>query len=47
MRQLEKIREHIIYALLNEPILGKNYIDYHTDNPNECCVELLYPDEKK
>lgn len=25
------IRKHIIAALLNEPILGKNYVDYHNE----------------
>ena len=25
------IRRHIIAALLNEPILGQNYVDYHNE----------------
>ena len=27
------IRRYIIAALLNEPILGQNYIDYHQGSP--------------
>ena len=34
------IRRHIIAALLNEPILGQNYVDYHNKN-DECCVCIL------
>ena len=36
------IRRHIIAALLNEPILGKNYVDYHNEK-DECCVRIMYP----
>ena len=36
------IRRHIIAALLNEPILGQNYVDYHNEN-DECCVRIMYP----
>ena len=35
------IRRYIISALLNEPILGQNYVDYHNKN-DECCVRIMY-----
>ena len=35
------IRRYIIAALLNEPILGQNYVDYHNEN-DECCVRIMY-----
>ena len=39
------IRRHIIAALLNEPILGQNYVDYHNEN-DECCVRIMYPSKQ-
>ena len=36
------IRRYIIAALLNEPILGQNYVDYHNED-DECCVRIMYP----
>ena len=39
------IRRYIIAALLNEPILGQNYVDYHNDN-DECCLRIMYPSKQ-
>ena len=39
------IRRYIIAALLNEPILGQNYCDYHNEN-DECCVRIMHSDKQ-
>ena len=39
------IRRYIIAALLNEPILGRNYVDYYNEN-DECCVRIMYPSKQ-
>lgn len=46
MIAVEKIREWIVRALLNEPKLGKNYVDWHTENSGECGVTIMYPNEQ-
>lgn len=46
MIAVEKIREWIIRALVNEPVLGQNYVDWHTENSGECGVTIMYPNEK-
>jgi hypothetical protein len=35
MRTAEDIRKEIVDGLFNKPILGENYIDWHTDD-GEC-----------
>lgn len=42
MKQVEEIRKQIIEAFFNTPILGKNYIDWHTENQGECGVTLIF-----
>lgn len=37
----EKIREWIIYAIWNNPKLGVNYVDWHTET-GECGL-TIYP----
>lgn len=41
METVEDIRKIIIEALTDKPILGKNYIDWHTENPGECGVTII------
>ena len=36
-----EIRKTIISALLEKPELGKNYIDYHTEDGTACVAILL------
>lgn len=38
----EKIREWIVKAIWNNPILGKHYIDWHTED-GECGLTLMFP----
>ena len=40
---VEDIRRWIISAVLGEPKLGQNYVDWHTENLNECGVTIKYP----
>lgn len=47
MITVEKVREWIIHDMLNTPALGKNYIDWHTENPGECGVTLMFPGDQK
>ena len=46
MIAVEKIREWIIRALVNEPVLGQNYVDWHTEKSGECGVTIMYPNEQ-
>lgn len=41
MLTAEKIREWIIYELLSKPVLGQNYVDWHTES-GECGL-TIYP----
>ena len=46
MLKPETIRHWIIYGLLNEPKLGENYIDWHTEDYGECGLTLIYPHDE-
>lgn len=37
---VERIRAWIIEKLLPNPVLGQNYVDYHTENSGECGVTV-------
>lgn len=41
MKYPEDIRKEIIEALFNNPKLGENYIDWHTES-GECGVTIIY-----
>lgn len=41
MKTVEQIRELIVESLLPNPVLGKNYVDYHTENDGECGVTVM------
>jgi hypothetical protein len=41
MRTAESIRKWIIGAFFNNPILGKHYIDWHTED-GECGLTLIF-----
>ena len=43
----EDIRRSIIESLLCFPTLGENYIDWHTENPNECGVTIMYKNQNQ
>lgn len=45
MRTSEDIRKDIAEAFFNKPILGKHYIDWHTDD-GECGLTLMFRDQK-
>lgn len=47
MITVEKIREWIIEALINEPKLEENYIDWHTENLGECGVTIMFSKENQ
>jgi hypothetical protein len=47
MITVEKMREWIIEALINEPILGQNYVDWHTENSGECGVTIMFGNENQ
>ena len=47
MIPVEKVREWIINALLYKPVLGENYIDWHTENSGECGVTIMYGDKEE
>lgn len=38
----EDLRRWIIYAVLGEPHLGENYVDWHTET-GECGLTIKYP----
>ena len=42
MTSVEKIRKQIIEAFFNNPKLGENYIDWHTENSGECGVTIMF-----
>lgn len=44
MITVEAIREWIVMELLNKPVLGQNYVDWHTED-GECGVTLMYGKE--
>ena len=41
MRTAEDIRKDIVEAFFNNPKLGENYIDWHTEN-GECGLTLMF-----
>lgn len=41
----EKIRKLIVEAFFNKPILGKHYVDWHTED-GECGLTLMLRDKK-
>ena len=41
MRTVEDIRRDIVEAFFNNPILGKHYIDWHTED-GECGLTLMF-----
>ena len=41
MRTAEDIRKNIAEAFFNNPILGKHYVDWHTEN-GECGLTLIF-----
>jgi hypothetical protein len=42
MRTAECIRQWIVGAFFNNPILGIHYIDWHTED-GECGLTLIFP----
>jgi hypothetical protein len=42
MRTAEGIRQWIVATFFNNPILGKHYIDWHTED-GECGVTIIFP----
>ena len=46
MKAVEDVRKQIIEAFFNNPKLGENYIDWHTENSGECGVTIMYSDEQ-
>lgn len=42
MKAVEDIRKQIIEAFFNNPKLGENYIDWHTENSGECGVTIMF-----
>lgn len=42
MRTVEDIRKQIIETFFNNPKLGENYIDWHTENSGECGVTIMF-----
>lgn len=47
MGGVEDVRKQIVESLFNEPALGENYIDWHTENPGECGVTIMYKNQNK
>lgn len=47
MTSVEKIRKQIIEAFFNNPKLGENYIDWHTENSGECGVTIMFKNENE
>ena len=45
MKTAEEIRDQIIKSVFNNPILGENYVDWHTDNLGECGVTFMYKNQ--
>ena len=41
MRTAEDIRKDIVEALFNNPVLGKQYVDWHTED-GECGLTLMF-----
>jgi hypothetical protein len=46
MRTAEDIRKEIVEGLFNKPILGENYIDWHTDD-GECGLTIIFKNAKE
>ena len=42
IHSVEDIRKNIIEAFFNNPKLGENYIDWHTENSGECGVTIMF-----
>lgn len=42
MKTVEDVRKQIIEAFFNNPKLGENYIDWHTENSGECGVTIMF-----
>lgn len=47
MKAVEDVRKQIIESLFNNPQLGKNYIDWHTENSGECGVTIMYENQNE
>ena len=43
---VEKIREWFINKFLISPEFGLNYVDWHTENNNECGVTIMFGKRK-
>ena len=41
MKSAEEIRKQIVESFWNNPILGKHYVDWHTED-GECGVTLMF-----
>lgn len=41
MRTAEDVRKDIVEALFNNPKLGENYVDWHTED-GECGLTLMF-----
>ena len=46
MRTAEDMRKDIVEALFNNPKLGENYIDWHTED-GECGLTLMFKNAKE
>lgn len=46
MRTAEDMRKQIVEALFNNPKLGANYIDWHTEF-GECGLTLIYNNQNE
>lgn len=40
MLTVENVRKYILNKLCKNPLLGFNYIDWHTDNSGECGLTI-------
>ena len=47
MLTCEKVRKKIINGMLDNPELGVNYIDWHTENYGECGVTIMCGDKEE
>ena len=43
MKTLEEIRKNIVGMFFDTPVLGENYVDWHTED-GECGVTLIFKD---
>jgi hypothetical protein len=41
MHTAEDIRREIVEAMFNKPVLGDNYVDWHTED-GECGVTIMF-----